>query len=356
MDLLSSLNNSHFLLKASFNTKERLEFYRILAFFTEDKNTALEAVEEMAKTSAKQKKTVANMYRLWEREMRNGAPLSEAMNGWASQSEVGFITVGEDSGNLIGPLNELIAILEMRMKVREENMKMMFTPMMQLLVLVGAIYGISSGIVPQITRSVPIDKAPSYALHFFAFCAWFANWGLLIFGGLLASIVLAVATSPFLVGPIRDALDRVWPYTWIRVVAGSMFLITLSGMFRSQISIKQAVENLSTYANPWTKHHLKKMLRNVSDGLTEGQSVNTGLLPDDMAGEVERYSEKSGFAKAFQRIGELHLKRHNGRVQLLVGTIGTSTMFGLFLMIILFLLSLYGVIKPLMNAARPGGF
>lgn len=333
--------------KFRFGLAKRLDFYRMAQAFLEDGNNVVEAVEESAEYYGR--KSLSFMFRRWLSELKNGARLSEVVDGWIPPAEISFIQAGEQQANLNEPLSNLVILLQRQAAASKEILRIFTEPVGYLIMFFAGAFGIAIGVVPEFAEAMPMENVSKFSQWFFAFCEWLAQWGVWVTFWSAIVIVVTLASLPFVTGPFRQWLDRVPPYSIYKRMTSSYFLIALSSMFRSGVGIQEAVQAFAEHASPWMRSHLRVVARRVREGMNEGDSLQTGMMPADMSGEVQRYARLSGFERAFFRIGNTNLERQLDRMRTVAVTARLVSMFGLAALIGSFLFAILGVVTPLLK-------
>ena len=335
------------LAKMQFSIAKRLNFYESVMEYLEDHNTMLQAVEESAAFWNDKRDALGAMFSHWDKAMRNGSTLSKAMDGWVDPAEIAFVQASEQSLSL-EPIRNLVAVIERKIESNKKMSSLLMEPAFYVLILIGGVFGIALGVVPEFRDAMPMEEASKFSQVFFAFCDWLAEYGVWVAFAFGAIYGVALASMPYWTGPGRDFANRFPPFSIYRRVNGAYFLISLSSMFRSGIGIQEAVRTFSEYASPWTKWHLRRVQRRVREGLNEGESLRTGFLPDDMQGEVSRKAVLSTFERAFERVGVRNLKRQIESLEKAALIFKYGSMFGLAGLIGCFLFAILGIVAPIL--------
>ncbi|TJY57296.1 hypothetical protein E4T66_17985 [Sinimarinibacterium sp. CAU 1509] len=342
------LNEMNFwLAKRTFGLRQRLAFYRLLLAFLEDNNTVLDAVNESAEFYGT--RALGFMFRHWLRQLRNGAKLAEVVDGWIKPAEIAFIQAGEERANLAEPLGNLVLLLEKQDEASRKLVETLSTPIGYLIMFLTTVFGIALYVVPEFAAAMPMENAQWISRWFFSACEWLAQWGVWIVFWFIVAAVVSVSSLAYLTGPVRKALDGLPPYSIFRRIQSSYFLISLSSLFRSGVGIQEAVIATAEFASPWMKSHLRVVSRKVREGMNEGDALQTGMMPKDMAGEVQRYARLSGFERACFRIGNSNMTLQLDRLARWATFAKYFAMFGMAALIGTFLFAIMGVVAPLLQ-------
>lgn len=76
-------------------------------------------------------------------------------------------------------------------------------------------------------------------------------------------------------------------------------------MMIAGISLNEALQKVQEKGSPWLKDHINRMLRKLRvSGSDYGKALDTGMLDEETAGDIQDYSRLSTFEKAVYSIGE----------------------------------------------------
>ena len=115
---------------------------------------------------------------------------------------------------------------------------------------------------------------------------------------------------PRWIGRSRNIADRFPPYSVYKEYQSASFLIALSSMMIAGVSLNEGLLKVQSKGSPWLKDHIGKMLRKLRvAGSDYGKVMDTGLLDDETAEDIQDYAKLSTFEKAVYGIGEKTLRK-----------------------------------------------
>lgn len=292
-----------FLAKDRFDTNARLVMYEKLGSALSEGITILDIVSDLHKRYVRRKNPISYMTGKWISKIKKGENFSEAIKGWAPEGDIYLLAAGEERNNLEESFSELIRITNEQKKLKKLVSSDIYPQFFTLAVLLGVIYGFSSYIAPQFKDLISEDKWPPVAIYYFAFSDAVLNY----FAYIAAAMVLLIGLSAWsfknLTGPLRTRLDKFPPWTIYKEMESANLLIVISGMVKSGIAVNDAITKIEKFSPKYTSFHLRTMKRRLAAGINEGEAMNTGMLPQDLADDVIDYGKRAGFSKGILSIG-----------------------------------------------------
>lgn len=298
---------------ATFGFERRLMLYEKLHVAAEDGENLGDRIKTIHKRliQGKRPKEEAWVYFHLMERMIAGDPLSVALRGFAPDNERLMIAAGEENERVADSLGQLIKLMRQTQITRDSLASVGGRVAMKLLIVVGAVAGIAGYLAPNIRNSLNPNLWPPVTASFFALTDWLVAWG-----GLALFVVL--------IGLL--ALWRRTPLFYLYRLAVSAFLLNaLSALVSAGVSFVDSLRKASRTATPYVRDHIYEMLANVGKGMTEGQAMDTGMLPKSMVGDLQDFAESRGFAGALRRMGDLSHTRLNKALELSATIIDYAT-------------------------------
>ena len=298
-----------------FRIGRRIGLYeRISAFLDADIDIvrALTAIRDRydSKKSVFGRDTRAKILSAWIDSMSDGASFSDAIAPYVPTSEHMLINAGEEGGNLIAGLKEATVLSTAAQRNKSTIIGGLAFPIMLLAMIGGLLIMFQVKMVPIFENLLPLERWTASGRSLYALSYFFYHylWILLAcFGGLA---FLISSTMGSWTRPPRQFFDRLPPWSIYRTYQGSSFLIGLSSLMRAGVATFDALMKMHGSASPWTKVHLEKMMSAMKSGsLNPGKALDTGLLTDEEAGDVEDYSTLGNFEDAILKIGSRSLEK-----------------------------------------------
>ena len=292
--------------KLRFSLNSRISLYERIADFLDNKFPVEETLEVISQRYQKRKDYRTGILTEWRKKMAIGQKFSDAIKSHVPAEERVLIAAGESSGGgLPQGLREAIRLSQAMSKIKGTIIGGAIYPAMLMLMIVGMIAMFSTQIAPVFKSILDIRYWPESGQTLYAMSTFIVEkWWLVtsVLGGAAFGIAY---TLPRWTGPTRQIADRFPPYSVYKAYQGSSFLIALSSMMIAGISLNEALQKVQEKGSPWLKDHINRMLRKLRvSGSDYGKALDTGMLDEETAGDIQDYSRLSTFEKAVYSIGE----------------------------------------------------
>ena len=237
-----------------FGAKERLQFYEGMATLLENGVQLNDAVREVHSIYSDGDKQKHHPIALASREasmgVSNGKVLADAMANWLPSQERALIDAGQESGDLIGALNDCVRLIEARGKILSSVIGATFYPALLWALLAYFLGIISYKMVPNMARMSDPRSWTGTAALLYEIANFVTGQGIYILVGFVLLLILIFWSMPFYTGPGRVALDRMPPWSIYRTLQGTTFLLNVAVMLRAGIKPYDSLQMLSRTANP----------------------------------------------------------------------------------------------------------
>lgn len=320
------------LLKFAFNVKRRRIFYSDLASFVSEGIPPQQALMQMSKV-AKPRRSMRWLSKLLAqvlREQANGRSTAQSLQRWIPPEETALLLAGERGARLKEALLELSGLLAKRLSVKKSLWANLSPALMMLIVLVGLMVYILKTVLNEARGLVPesMFEQMSLAPLYFSFGEAFLKvLPFLVVGLVGASIAIAVSLPRWKPTKARKWLDQhIPPYSLYARTQASFFLLTVSSMMEAGTPFKQAVDEVQRLAAPWSRTHLRRMLARLSQGQSDGDAMQTGLLPWDVEDRLAIYRMLQDFKKIMHVTARDSMEILLARVELIGSAIRYSVM------------------------------
>ncbi|WP_231373406.1 type II secretion system F family protein [Thioalkalivibrio sp. ALE19] len=337
--------------KRAFNGRTRADLYEDLAAFQDAGIPPFSAMQSINEIHHRQrrsllllgKKTKKPLWRMsdeWIRTIEKGGTVADALAPWADPAEVTMIAAGEESGELSEALRETSRLTRARGEMIKTAIGKLIMPVILLAALFGFVFYISATIVPTARELLPPDQMPWLASAYFGFGEWMLTYGpgLLIAFGVLVAVIFG--SMPVWRGRYRNWADKVFPWTFYRMMQSAFFLLTLSAMLRAGIPPMKALTGLKKYARPWMAEHLERMMTRLRAGEKETQALDSGLLMDSMSDRLYIYSRLPDFSVVMNSLGGDAIKDLRENIVKVTTAVSTAAMLALALFVVATVFSL----------------
>ncbi|MDR5776876.1 MULTISPECIES: type II secretion system protein [unclassified Caballeronia] len=166
-------------------------------------------------------------------------------------------------------------------------------------------------IFPQVLDVRPLEQWPDFGqllYHVDTFC--FEYWWLTL--TVLIGLVLAYfASLKRWAGPLRDRFDRM-PLLWRnrRDLRAALLIVSLAGLFDSNLTLRASLERLMKTADPWLRWHLSTMNRRLTARADDPmRALDTGIFSITIVDTVTDAAGRDQFEAAIKSLGRESLDR-----------------------------------------------
>jgi len=296
--------------KLQFGAKERLRIYRKLVRFLGNSMSLAQALDIMYQHASddykKPKAPTAVVIDHWRREVKNGKTFGRAIQGWVPESDRIVIEGGDTHGKLAVAIEKAILISESGRKIKMTLAGGLAYPAVLVAVAIGFLVMFGLSVVPAFEEIMPREKWTGVGAQMAAmsdFVRFYLIWTLGAVGLLIAASVYSL---PRWTGPLRAKFDSAPPWSIYRLIVGSGFILTVSGMIKAGIPIPGILRTLQRDAAPWYLERLRKTLDNVNNGFNLGEALHrTGLnFPDkESVQDLRAYASLNKFDETLEKMG-----------------------------------------------------
>lgn len=304
------MNLTKSLLKARFSLGKRITMYEKISAFLDAGIDLVSSLKSIRDRYATRKDFRAKILGDWISTLERGRTFSEAAAPWIPPGELMLIEAGDRGGGLVAGLNEAVVLSTAASKNKAAIIGGVAFPIALICMLAGMLIMFEKQMVPVFSDLLKIEKWPASAqtLHAIANFVYTKMYYLIIAFIILAAIIGKTMGS-WTKSP-RHLFDKMPPWNIYRSYQASSFLIALSSLMRAGVPAYDALKTMSKNASPWMRVHLDKMMRTMSlGGGNMGRALDTGLLDDETAGDVQDYSRLGSFSDAIYILGSRSLER-----------------------------------------------
>ena len=308
----ASFNNIHYnaftiryaKMMMNFSQNDRLRIYRKLAALLRNRFSLMDALERLRNIASENGKnptdSVAVGATCWMESLQNGLSFSVALRGWAPQSELLMLSVG-DIANLEDALTNLIHVVEGTKKMKEPLVGALAYPMFLMVMVVLIIYAVGAYMVPPMVEAVPDLIWRGQARTLVSLSKWVRGNSLILFAILPIIFMMISWSMPRWKGRLRAKFDKYPPWNLYRIFVGVSWLLSLSALVNAGTPVSKALRMLRSDSSPYLLYRLERALIYVNNGENLGQALAlTGLgFPDkDVIGDLQIYAELDNFPVA----------------------------------------------------------
>lgn len=304
--LIDMVALEHAFAKATaFGTDARIRLYNKLYRFTSreyDLTVALSG--QLARFQAKQDPRRV-IWRRWIAGVREGFKFHEVIGPYIPASERMMLSAGEESGSLAQGFAKAEYVADAAKRIRAALVSALTYPVVLVLLLCLVLYLVSARMMPELENVLAVEKWPGFAQNLHALAGFIRDWGLLIGGISVALIVVMLRTFPTWKGGTRRWLDRrIPPWTIYREVTAANMLISLAALVSTGRPIDDALIHIRRVSTPWLAWHVDRFRTQMRLGVPAGRAIDTGLLSEEVTGDLEDYGNAGAFEDAIEAVGK----------------------------------------------------
>lgn len=212
-------------------------------------------------------------------EMEEGTrSIGELFRPWIPEHEALILQsadkIGQDA--LPSVLDDLVYSIQIRKKITKILLKAVFYPLVLTLCGIGVLMIYAIDVIPKISLISHPDSWPTSSRVLYSLSNFVNDYIYLVcFGGLSLYIAFFVSlplwTKRF--AKARIAADRYPPYSLYKMLNGCSFMLSLSVMIKSGMSMNDALSEMEKIATPWLKARVQGAIYNVARGKGLGESL-----------------------------------------------------------------------------------
>ena len=287
---------------------ERLRIYRKIAALLRNRFSLMDALERLQNIASNNGKdpedTTAIAIGCWMESLQNGLSFSVALRGWAPQSELLMLSVG-DIANLEDALMNLIHVVEGTKKMKEPIIGALGYPMFLLVMVVLIIYAVGAYMGPPMVDAVPDLVWRGQARSLVALSNWVRHNSLFLFAILPIIFFIVSLTMPRWKGRFRSKFDNLPPWNMYRIFVGVSWLLSLSALVNAGTPVSKALRMLRSDSSPYLLYRLERALIHVNNGENLGQALyltGLGFPYKEVIGDLQIYAELDNFPLALRTL------------------------------------------------------
>lgn len=313
------MNTKNTILKLRLSLSKRIGLYEKIQAFLEGNFDLVSSLKSIRDRYASRKDFRAIIMSQWIAELERGGKFSDALAPWVPPSELMLIEAGERGGALQTGLAEAVVLSTASARNKAAIIGGVAFPLALVAMLMGMLSMFQVKMAPVFKGLMAVERWPESARTLDAISGFVYNQ---IYIVIICIVVVAAIISKTMgtwTKPPRHIFDRLPPWNIYRSYQASSFLIAMSSLLRAGVPAYEALKSMNKNASPWMKAHLAKMMSMMNMGAGNmGRALNTGLLDDETAGDVEDYSRLGSFSDAIYILGsrslEAGIKQIQGRM------------------------------------------
>ncbi|MFV8810423.1 type II secretion system F family protein [Yersinia enterocolitica] len=334
------------LVRHTFSTRYRLQFYDALRFLLENDTplgTVLQMIAEVHTDFGRHWHPYGDLVDdCLESLSDNGAgrTFEDVLAAWGPLEEAALISAGMRSGKLPEALLQAGKLVEARRRILTLVGKMSLYPLL-LFCLGGGMLVINGAYLIPTLRKLSDPQNWTGALGFMHVLANFTDKQGVAAVCMVAILVgLVLWSLPRWRGRLRRLADKMMPWSVYQDIQGAVFLMNMAALLRANVQTLEALQILLPFSSPWLQECLDAIIAGVEQGDHLGKALrNSGYqFPSkEAANYLSLLTEGDGAPDIIGRYGdrwlEQTLERVNKRV-MVVMFFSLLLIFSFFLLIL----------------------
>lgn len=313
-----------------FSTEKRIGIWRKVISLLKNDFTLVNALNRIqmieSRGGLKPNEPFAICMREWEKNLERGMSFSETTRGWIPNDETLLLTSGNVS-SLVVALENLVHIIDANKRIGRAVFGAVAYPLLLLVLVFVIIIMVGIYLVPplsQVAGTGMVWRGAASSLIWLSNIAgkyWqFLAVGFVVLFGLIWSSISVWS------GRIRTIFDSLPPWNIYKVRMSVGWMMSLSALVASGVTIPDAMRMLADNSNPYLRNILEKTLRYIANGDNLGDALhNTGTnFPNsELIGDLTIYADMNDFDKNLNQISNDYLENSVKRIESLSDTLNT---------------------------------
>lgn len=314
--------------KLQFDLNKRAMIYTKIASFSKQGTPVFDTIEMFAEAYGKKGGDArAPILKRWIESMTNGDSFSQAIEGFAPESEIMLIAAGEANGDLAGGMKKALFVTKAISDIRSAIIGGLSYSLILILTLCGMITMFSIKVIPEMVAIMPIEKWPEVSKGLYHMSTFVKEYGAYVGIGFVLFLIISMKTLGVFKGKIRKVFDYLPPWSVYKAVQSAIFLITLSSMMNAGIQLNNALQKIKDLSPPYIKEFIDEMQFLLSVGEGNGDILDVGLLDYDTALDIKLLGRTADFQSSMMMIGEDSIGQTIKKINVITKMIGTGVLF-----------------------------
>jgi type II secretory pathway component PulF len=310
--------------KLFISQSDRLSLFKKIGKYVEEGIDLQQTIESMSDEYLRNDKNDVKGLLLseWNGSLTQaGEDFSEAISDWVGPTDAMMIKAGEDGGNLVEALNNVIQANESQAKIISKLKGALGYPVFLLLAAYGMMWMAKLKIIPAFEGMMDPSEWPSSPADFRELTLFITDNTALILLGVATVVFLIKFSMANLVGPIRNVLDRIPPWSAYKKVNSSLFLITLSAMMATGTAAYDAIKTLREYSSPYVQKKLDHILDIMDQGDDLGDALDESFFDNEVMMDIRLYTRGAASTDAMVEIGKASIESTIKSIEALANTV-----------------------------------
>ena len=291
------------------DTDKRMAISRKIASLLRNNFTLMDALHRIemieSKNGKKPNEPFAIAMRQIQQNLERGMTFAEATAGWVPNEETLLLTSGNVSSLLIS-LENVGRVVEGIRRIKRAMLSAVAYPLFLFALTIAIIIMVGIYLVPPLAEAAGSDVVWRGTAASLVWVSKFANAYWYVFVVSLFALVGFITLSlPIWTGRLRTIFDQLPPWNTYKLQLSVSWLMSLSAMVASGVSVPDAMRLLSDNSNRYLSDILDKTLHYISNGENLGNALAlTGkdFPNEEIIGDLIIYSDMNDFDKNIDKI------------------------------------------------------
>lgn len=284
-----------------FGGSTRRRTWRKLAAMLRHGVTLQQAITIMLARLKAQNSPLAQVFSRILNSLNGGQPLDVAVKGFVSEEEIMLLRGGHQSGRLGESLALCSELIEARQTIVGSVIGAFAYPVVLFGLFITVLLMLSLYVVPELTLISNPELWQGAAAVLYRVSRFVGSHaGLITLVTLISIVALTLFSLPRWTGKYRLWVEKIPPWSFYRLIVGSVWLFTLATLMRSNIQLITIIDEMlkSESMRPWLRERIVAIREEYVKGKNLGNLLaDTGMhFPDDeMIEDLVIYAPLPGF-------------------------------------------------------------
>ncbi|TDN59092.1 type II secretion system protein [Paraburkholderia sp. BL10I2N1] len=279
-----------------------------------NRDTLLERLSTFETRYQSRKRLVWPVFQAITRRMQAGDDFAAAIRPFIPSDEYALLELAGSSTQKDAAVRGL-ELAEMAANAKSilattTSMQMVY-PVFLLVYMYGFAVLFGAQVFPQVLETRPLDQWHPAGQVLYAIDTFCANYW-----WLTSTIVVGLVAGYFYTlkrwtGDLRNKADNA-PLMWRnrRDLRAALLIVSLAGLFDSNLTLRAALDRLTKTADPWLRWHLNRMSRRLTVHPDQQmRALDTGIFSEEVIDKITDAAGRDQFVQAIKDLGSNSLSR-----------------------------------------------
>ncbi|WP_408485406.1 type II secretion system protein [Paraburkholderia sediminicola] len=299
--------------------KQRESFYQetrldITAKGLRNRETLFERLSTHERRNRERKTLVWPVFQSIARRMQAGDDFAQAIKPFVPSDEYALLELAGSATREDAAVRGL-ELAEMAANAKRVLSGTTSTEMAYPAFILTYLYGFAmlfgGAIYPQVLDVRPLDQWPTggqvlYTIDTFCYQYWWLT------GSVVVGLVFTYfSTLRRWTGDMRNRIDGT-PLMWRnrRDLRAALLIVSMSGLFDSGLTLRAALDRLTSTSDPWLRWHLNRMSRRLTATPDEPmRALDTGIFSESIVDIITDAAGRDQFVQSIKKLGRTSLSR-----------------------------------------------